>query len=117
MNLEYSFKKIRLPFLGFFCLLLFGALARAQISENEKKVLIEFYETTNGTEWTNSWNLTESVNTWKGVTVVDGKVTQINLFQNNLQGGIPESIGKIGRVDPFEFGIQFVDWAFTQRFS
>ena len=62
MSLEYSFTKIRLPFLGFFCLLLFSTLAKAQISENEKMVLIEFYENTNGTEWTNSWNLSESVN-------------------------------------------------------
>jgi len=70
-------------------------LAFAQVSEGERKILIEFYEGTNGADWTNSWDLAESVDKWHGVTIVDGKVTRINLFRNNLEGNIPESIGEL----------------------
>ena len=63
--------------------------AQKNISNEEKLALVALYEQTNGDDWKNSWNLEESVTTWQGVKLKEGKVVAINLFNNNLVGVLP----------------------------
>ncbi|TMM59520.1 hypothetical protein FEE95_08880 [Maribacter algarum] len=69
-------------------------LTYAQISEQEKRALLDLYEQTDGENWKNSWNLEESVLNWEGVKIKEGTVVVIDLFNNNLVGVLPESIGE-----------------------
>ncbi len=77
----------------------FAFIATAQISSIEKQALIDFYNSTNGSEWFTSWELEEPVSTWKGVTIKDNKVVAIELGFNNLQGQIPASIENLEHLE------------------
>ncbi len=71
------------------------------VSESQKQALLDFYTSTNGDNWTNTvannalWDVNTPVCDWYGVIVVDGKVTQLNLENNNLSGSIPVAIGDL----------------------
>lgn len=56
--------------------------------------LVDFYNATNGDNWTNNINWLDDakpIGTWNGITETNGRVTGIDLNQNNLSGYIPES--------------------------
>jgi Leucine-rich repeat (LRR) protein len=76
-------------------LLASSSLAVAQISKKERLALTELFESTEGKEWVHTWDLDSPVNTWYGVKVEGDHVVEINLFRNNLQGILPESLGKL----------------------
>ena len=65
----------------------------------EREILGILYESTGGGDWTTStnWgsNIPDSVNldNLHGVTAPDGKVTELNLYRNQLSGEIPASLG------------------------
>ncbi len=66
--------------------------------------LIDLYNSTDGENWTDNTNwLSETlpVRDWYGVTVVDGRVTAIDLSENNLVGTLPVTIGKLTKVVNF----------------
>lgn len=65
------------------------------ISSSERQALIDLYYATDGDHWTESWDLTTSVENWKGVTVIDHKVVALELTNNNLNGELPASIGNL----------------------
>jgi len=69
--------------------------------------LIDLYDATNGANWTNStnWLTTAPVSTWWGVTVQSGRVTQIILPSNNLNGTIPSSLGNITNLTTLDLRI------------
>lgn len=52
--------------------------------ETDRIVLEEFYNAFGGDGWTNSWDLTQPIETWFGVTILNGRVTGLNLSYNNL---------------------------------
>lgn len=56
--------------------------------------LVDLYNSTNGAAWANSTNwLTGTVETWYGISVDgSGRVGEINLSSNNLDGTLPESL-------------------------
>lgn len=59
----------------------------------ERKALMAFYEATGGDSWTNhtNWGSDQPLSEWYGVCVDgEGSVTQINMFQNNLSGSLPD---------------------------
>ncbi len=69
--------------------------------------LKKIYRMTGGASWTNStnWNIAssqvpnaESLGQWYGVTVAEGRVTQIELNNNNLRGLIPWAIGNLSNL-------------------
>ncbi|MBP2832846.1 hypothetical protein J8281_11675 [Aquimarina sp. U1-2] len=79
----------------------------AQISQNERQALIDFYTATNGTNWKNTqegnqpWQIDDPnslVTDWYGVEVRDGRVTKLALNKNNLTGSLPSSIGVLDRM-------------------
>ncbi|MBX2925471.1 MAG: leucine-rich repeat domain-containing protein [Chitinophagaceae bacterium] len=62
------------------------AQTNAQVNSQDSLALINIYNTTNGTAWTQKWVPTQPVNTWFGVTLTAGRVTGLNLPGNNLSG-------------------------------
>ncbi|QTA92267.1 IPT/TIG domain-containing protein [Desulfonema magnum] len=80
--------------------------AHAAISSDEREALVEIYNSTGGSNWTNTtqgqdvWdivNLSSNCCGWYGITcdVFKTKVTKIKLSKNNLTGSIPSSISKL----------------------
>jgi Leucine-rich repeat (LRR) protein len=59
--------------------------------------LVDLYNATNGAGWINNtnWLTTAPVSSWWGVTVQSGRVTQVILPSNNLNGTIPSSLGNV----------------------
>jgi Leucine-rich repeat (LRR) protein len=58
--------------------------------------LLAIYNSLGGTQWTNKTNWTVGpISTWHGVTVVNQRVTTIDLSQNNLSGTIPTLIANL----------------------
>lgn len=58
--------------------------------------LVDLYNSTNGAQWKSKqgW-LNDPVYAWYGIGVTDGRVTKIDLEDNNLSGSIPSSIGNL----------------------
>lgn len=55
-------------------------------------VLVKIYDALGGENWTDNSNWTvadQRIETWNGVTLTAGRVTAINLSDNNLVGGFP----------------------------
>lgn len=65
--------------------------ALAQCSRmNDSIALVNFYETTNGQNWTMTWDLTRPMTAWTGVLLNDeGCVGGLSLPNNNLTGFMP----------------------------
>jgi hypothetical protein len=83
----------------------------AQVSQAERQALIDFYNATDGDNWTNNtnWdtdpNATSNVNTWFGVTTAirDGleHVYWVSLNNNNINGEITDfkSLEKLNKLE------------------
>ncbi len=85
------------------CIVLcFAFSATSQISTSEKQALIDLYHSTNGPEWSTSWDLEKAESTWFGVEIKNNTVTAIDLGFNNLQGELPESIGDLKNLESFK---------------
>jgi hypothetical protein len=55
--------------------------------------LVRLYNSTNGANWYNKWDLTTSIRTWYGLTFSQsGCLEKIALSSNNLVGTIPDSL-------------------------
>ncbi|MFK7954353.1 MAG: leucine-rich repeat domain-containing protein, partial [Ekhidna sp.] len=66
------------------------------INETDSLALVALYNSTNGASWTDNTNwLSGTLDTWVGVTVIDGRVTNLNLQSNEIQGSIPSEIGDL----------------------
>ncbi len=64
--------------------------------ESDSLALVELYERTDGPNWNNNTNwLVGDVSTWNGITVNGGRVTEIYLSGNNLNGELQASIGSL----------------------
>ncbi|MEP7291530.1 MAG: tandem-95 repeat protein, partial [Chloroflexota bacterium] len=64
---------------------------QAQITQGECNALVNFYNTTNGANWTNhsGWNVTNTPCSWYGIGCSQGHVERIALNNNNLNGQLP----------------------------
>jgi len=73
----------------------FNMTASHGIDEEEYNALVEFYNSTNGTSWSDktNWLSHQNVSEWYGITATDGHITAINLSENNLSGTLPTEIG------------------------
>lgn len=79
-----------------------ASIVLAQVSKQEKQVLLDLYTATNGLEWNKQWNVEQPVETWYGVTIDNNKVTGINLLFNNLNGTLPASLGQLKNLKKLE---------------
>lgn len=69
----------------------------ADVPENECEALVNFYNSTNGIEWITerNWLLSNTIDDWYGIIVMDGNVSYIYLSQNQIIGNIPSEFGNL----------------------
>ena len=69
-------------------------------SPEDREALESIYGTAGGTGWENdlNWGSDEPLGQWYGVTVEDGRVTELLLEGNNLSGTIHEDIGGLEKL-------------------
>lgn len=82
-----------------------AGIAQTQIfTFNQKEnplrtVLMDLYNQLDGNNWVaakkTNWNTAEPIETWGGVTMEEGKITQLNLSGFELNGQLPSSIGTL----------------------
>ena len=66
--------------------------------DSDHAALIALYDATGGANWTNrtNWRSNAPIGQWHGVTTDDGgRVTQLLLRENNLNGPIPAAVGNL----------------------
>jgi hypothetical protein len=70
---------------------------RGAVSEDQVAALRAIYEATGGAQWRRSdnWLGDEPVDTWYGVTVLNGLVTGLDLAANHLTGALPAALGDL----------------------
>ena len=70
---------------------------RAQDHAGDKQALVALYNATHGASWDNNenWLSDEPFEHWYGVSVSDGRVTTLNLADNQLKGSIPTELGDL----------------------
>lgn len=68
-----------------------------QIPQDECYALQQLYTNTNGKSWTNNnnWFKSQYPCDWHGVRCENGRVTELDLENNNLQGEIPSELGAL----------------------
>ncbi|NND34910.1 MAG: hypothetical protein HKN76_20155, partial [Saprospiraceae bacterium] len=55
--------------------------------------LVNLYNGTEGANWTDTWDLNQPMDTWKGVTLdAGGEVLALSLISNNLVGALPNLV-------------------------
>ncbi|MEN1785978.1 MAG: hypothetical protein AAGF77_12675, partial [Bacteroidota bacterium] len=95
MNRIYpKFSKVSLLFI-----LLIIQASFSAVPQTEKEALVDLFKHTNGDQWSVSWDLEAPVASWEGVTLNNGHVVGINLFNNNLSGLLPKSLGALTHLE------------------
>ena len=70
--------------------------------------LVELYNGTDGSNWTNStnWASAAPLGDWHGVTTDSrGRVTRLSLYKNNLNGALPRQLGHLTRLTFLDLGV------------
>ncbi len=72
----------------------------------QRDVLTALYESTGGPDWFDSrnWGTSRPLSDWHGITVDDGRVTELNLGSNGLTGPIPPELGKLTSLRELNLG-------------
>lgn len=65
--------------------------------------LVALYYATNGANWTASWKLEEPLDKWYGVFMDNGRVIDLSLGSNNLEGTLPEELGWLTEIIKIKF--------------
>ena len=68
--------------------------------------MVALYNSTDGPNWENNenWLSDEPLDSWYGVIVVGGRVTELHLGGNGLRGEIPAEIGRLTQLRQLRFG-------------
>ncbi|WP_211075647.1 immunoglobulin domain-containing protein [Aquimarina sp. MMG016] len=80
------------------------------VSDVQRDALLDLYNASNGDSWTNTlannqpWDINIPVCDWYGVTVVDGRVTVLNLDNNALEGTLPDSMINLEYLTSLDLG-------------
>ena len=73
----------------------------------DKAALEALYDATDGAGWTNNsnWKSSSPLGDWYGVTIdVNGRVTDVDLFENNLVGSLPGALGNLAELESLSLG-------------
>ena len=57
---------------------------------------------TGGNEWNQSWDLSNDVSTWEGISIENRNVTEIRMLFNNLQGSLPTTLSQLSELRVLE---------------
>ncbi len=79
----------------------------AQVNVIDSIALVNLYKNTNGDNWTNhnNWLTSTPVSSWYGIKLdQNNNVVNIILYNNNLTGNLPSSLGNIANLDTLELG-------------
>ncbi len=78
--------------------------------ETDREVLVALYNATGGPTWNygSNWLSDVPISEWEGVTTDDnGRVTQLDLYGNELTGEIPAELGNLANLEQLDlFGNQ-----------
>ncbi len=68
--------------------------SHAQANKPDSMALVDLYNSTSGSTWTNhtNWLSKKPLSVWYGVEISGGFVTQLNLGSNNLKNSLPASL-------------------------
>jgi Leucine-rich repeat (LRR) protein len=83
----------------------------AEISKTEKNALIKLYKNTNGSKWTNTWDLKAAPTSWYGVEIKEDKVVSLKLMNNNLSGTLPKELGDLTNLVEINFFRNYITGA------
>ena len=72
----------------------------------ERAALVALYNAADGDHWKNNtnWCSDKPLSEWYGVTVTEGRVTKLNLYQNQLMGAIPSELGNLTNLTSLDLG-------------
>ena len=75
---------------------------------SDRDALIALYHATDGDSWTDrtNWLTDTDLSTWHGVTVSDGRVTRLQLDENNLSGSIQPELGNLSKLEILSLNMQ-----------
>lgn len=67
------------------------------VPQQECEILVTLFNSTNGAGWCkiSNWLTGTLVDSWGGVTVTNGHVTELNLYNNCLSGVLPPQLGDL----------------------
>jgi Leucine-rich repeat (LRR) protein len=85
------------------------------LSEIDKSALIALYNSTDGPNWTNTWNLNDPIDTWYGVTVTSGRVTALELIDNQLNGSLPTELNKLDNCNVLNLAVNQLSGSIPQE--
>ncbi|WP_177236632.1 FG-GAP-like repeat-containing protein [Spirosoma endophyticum] len=76
-------------------------------SNAESAALLDLYNATNGPNWKSKTNWLTGCNPcgWSGVTCTNGRVTGLNLYDNNLRGSIPTSLSALTNLQDLNMSV------------
>ncbi len=79
----------------------YGFRVARTVPEADREALVALYNATDGDNWTDktNWLTDNDLSTWFGVTVSNGRVTSLDLRENNLTGEIPPQLGSLTSLD------------------
>ena len=71
--------------------------ATSDHTARDRAALIALYEATDGRNWRHqdAWLTDEPLDSWHGVSLVDGRVTRLKLSNNRLVGRLPAELGTL----------------------
>jgi len=78
----------------------FNCILVTVIPQIECLALVAFYGSTNGAGWEDNtnWLQNNTVSTWHGVSIVMGRVIQLDLTNNQLNGSIPAELSNLSNL-------------------
>ena len=85
----------------------YGHPRDVSMASPDREVLVSLYNATDGPNWANNtnWLTDRPPGEWHGVAIdADGRVTRLNLRNNQLSGGIPSSLGSLSNLTELSLG-------------
>ena len=81
----------------------FSLRSYAQVLPADSSALVDIYNAAGGPNWANQGNwLVGTVDTWEGVVVSNGRVTELSMYQGDMSGTISPSIGQLTELTKLE---------------
>ena len=83
------------------------------------QVLVDLYHATDGPNWTNNtnWLSGETISKWHGVVMSGGRITELQLWGNNLRGAIPWQLGYLPHLEVLNLSNNKLSGAIPPEFA